>query len=70
MPEEKITAPLSGTVLSVKKKAGDKVNLGDIVLIVDAMKMENEILAPRKGVIKDILACHLDRRSSMGKLCT
>ena len=54
MAEEKVTAPLSGTVLSVKKKAGDSVNLGDIVLIIDAMKMENEILAPRKGIIKGV----------------
>jgi len=54
MAEEKINAPLSGTVLSVKKKAGDQVNLGDVVLIVDAMKMENEILAPKKGTIKEI----------------
>lgn len=54
MAEEKVTAPLSGTVLSVKKKVGDSVNLGDIVLIIDAMKMENEILAPRKGIIKGI----------------
>ncbi len=54
MPEEKITAPLSGTVLSVSKKAGDQVNLGDCVMVVDAMKMENEILAPRKGVVKEV----------------
>ncbi len=54
MAEEKINAPMPGTVLSIKKKAGDSVNAGEVVLILEAMKMENEILAPRKGVVKEI----------------
>ena len=52
--EEKITAPILGTVLSVKVKVGDKVKAGDTLLTIEAMKMENEILAPRDGVVKEI----------------
>lgn len=54
MAEEKVTAPILGTVLSIKVKVGDKVRAGDTLLTVEAMKMENEILAPRDGVVKEI----------------
>ena len=53
---EKITAPMPGTILKITKNSGDKVNKGDIILILEAMKMENEILAPRDGVIVQITA--------------
>lgn len=46
-----VTAPMPGTIISVEKKAGDAVNAGDLVLILEAMKMENEILAPSDGTI-------------------
>ncbi|NMC58219.1 MAG: acetyl-CoA carboxylase biotin carboxyl carrier protein subunit [Candidatus Methanofastidiosa archaeon] len=52
---ESVKAVMSGTVLSIKKKAGDKVGIGDVVLILEAMKMENEISSPVEGVIGEIL---------------
>jgi biotin carboxyl carrier protein len=52
---EPIKAVMSGTVLSIKKKPGDKVAVGDVVLILEAMKMENEISSPADGVIGNIL---------------
>lgn len=52
---EPIKAVMSGTVLSIKKKPGDRVSVGDVVLILEAMKMENEISSPSDGVIGDIL---------------
>lgn len=52
---EPVKAVMAGTVLSIKKKPGDKVSMGDVVLIIEAMKMENEISSPSEGVIGDIL---------------
>jgi len=52
---EPIKAVMAGTVLSIKKKPGDKVAVGDVVLILEAMKMENEISSPSDGVIGNIL---------------
>lgn len=52
---EPIKAPMPGTVLSIKVTPGTAVKRGDIVLILEAMKMENEIFAPRDGVIAQIV---------------
>lgn len=49
-----IKAPLPGTILEVKVKEGDEVKDGDLLLIMEAMKMENDIKADRNGVIKSI----------------
>ena len=46
-----VTAPMPGTILKVLKADGDAVKAGDVVLILEAMKMENEITAPADGVI-------------------
>lgn len=48
---EKISAPMPGNILSVNVKDGDTVKKGDILMILEAMKMENEILAPVDGVV-------------------
>ncbi len=50
----KIKAPLPGTILSVKKNVGDTVKKGDVVMIMEAMKMENNVLAERDGIINKI----------------
>ena len=47
-------APMAGIVLSVNKNVGDAVKKGDVLVILEAMKMENEILAPADGVVKAI----------------
>lgn len=46
-----VIAPMPGTILKVLKASGDAVKAGDVVLILEAMKMENEITAPSDGVI-------------------
>ena len=51
---EVVPAPMAGIVLSVNKNIGDAVKKGDILVILEAMKMENEILAPCDGVVKAI----------------
>ncbi len=49
-----IVSPMPGKILGVKAKAGDKVTRGQVVLILEAMKMENEIVAPQDGTIVSI----------------
>ncbi|MBQ3552179.1 MAG: acetyl-CoA carboxylase biotin carboxyl carrier protein subunit [Clostridia bacterium] len=50
----KVEAPMPGNILDVKVKVGDRVKEGDIIVILEAMKMENEILAPCGGTIADV----------------
>ena len=46
-----VVAPMPGTILKVLKASGDAVKAGEVVLILEAMKMENEITAPADGTI-------------------
>ena len=50
----KINAPMPGKIVGVKVKAGDAVSKGDVVVVLEAMKMENEICAPQDGTIADV----------------
>lgn len=50
-----LTAPMPGVILAIKCQVGDEVKAGDILLTLEAMKMENEIYAPKSGVIKRIV---------------
>ncbi len=52
---EKVLAPMPGTVLGVKVNVGDAVKSGDVVIVLAAMKMENDIVAPCDGTVKQIL---------------
>lgn len=49
-----VTAQIAGRVLSIKVTAGQSVARGDVLLLLEAMKMENEIKAPADGVVKEI----------------
>jgi geranyl-CoA carboxylase alpha subunit len=51
-----IRAPLTGKVLRAPRKAGERVAAGDVLFIVEAMKMEHEVRAPTDGVIAEALA--------------
>ncbi|MCK9517986.1 MAG: biotin/lipoyl-binding protein, partial [Dehalococcoidia bacterium] len=48
-----VPAPIAGRVLSVRVNAGDEVKAGDVLLILEAMKMENEIKSPADGTVKE-----------------
>ena len=50
----KVTAPMPGTILNVKVSAGQSVKKGDVICVLEAMKMENDIPAPCDGVIESI----------------
>jgi biotin carboxyl carrier protein len=52
---ETLPAPIPGKILSIKVQEGQEVKAGQVVLILEAMKMENEITAPIDGEIKEIL---------------
>lgn len=47
----KVNAPMPGKILGLKANAGQVVKKGDVLLILEAMKMENEVVAPEDGVI-------------------
>lgn len=49
-----VTAQIAGRVLKVLVKVGDAVNEGDVLLMLEAMKMENEIKAPKAGVVSEV----------------
>jgi pyruvate carboxylase subunit B len=52
--EGTITAPMTGKILSVKVKKGDQVKLGQVICVLEAMKMENEIAAPKAGTVREL----------------
>ena len=49
-----VNAPMPGKILSVKASAGQAVKKGDVIMILEAMKMENEIVAPQDGTVASI----------------
>lgn len=51
---KQVTAPMPGTIVSVKVNAGDKVEAGTLVAVLEAMKMENEIFAGVDGTVAGI----------------
>ncbi len=67
---EPINAPLPGTILGVKVAAGQAVKSGDVLFILEAMKMENEIKSPRDGVIGSVAVTKGASVDSGELLCT
>lgn len=49
-----VNAPMPGTILRVDAKQGQNVKAGDTLMVLEAMKMENEILSPKDGVVSSI----------------
>lgn len=53
--EGAVVAPITGKVVSVRVRQGDQIKAGQTLCVVEAMKMENEIVAIRAGVVKEVL---------------
>ena len=51
---EQVTSPMPGTILSVNVAAGDAVKRGQVLMILEAMKMENEIMCPCDGKVVSV----------------
>lgn len=51
---EAINAPMPGNILAVNVKAGDAVKKGQVLMVLEAMKMENEIMCPRDGKVVSV----------------
>ena len=49
-----VTAPMPGTIISVNVQKGESVKAGQVLCLLEAMKMENEIVAPEDGVITEV----------------
>ncbi len=50
----KVASPMPGKILSIKASAGQAVKRGEVLLILEAMKMENEVVAPQDGTVASI----------------
>lgn len=59
---EVIAAPMPGNILNIKVKAGDTVKKGDVLVVLEAMKMENEIMAPRDAKVAGV---HVNKGDSV-----
>ena len=51
---EAVTAPMPGTILKVNVQNGQAVKEGDLLCVLEAMKMENEIMAPKTGTVAQV----------------
>jgi biotin carboxyl carrier protein len=58
--EKQIKASMPGKVVKINVKKGDKVNVGDLILVLEAMKMENSIKSGSEGTVKKVLVAELD----------
>ncbi|MDE6086969.1 MAG: biotin/lipoyl-binding protein [Oscillospiraceae bacterium] len=67
---EKVTAPMPGTILDVKVSNGASVSKGDVIMVLEAMKMENDIVAPCDGSVTSIVVKKGDTVQSGDTLAT
>ena len=67
---EKVTSPMPGTILSVNVAAGDAVKRGQVLMILEAVKMENEIMCPCDGTVASVSVTKGAAVESGTLLCT
>ena len=66
----KVNAPMPGTILDVRVQNGAKVKKGDVLVILEAMKMENEIQAPCDGTVTSVCVRKGDSVETQALICT
>jgi len=54
LAKETIEVPITGKIISVNVKVGDTVNEGDVICVLESMKMENPILTPVNGTVIEV----------------
>ncbi|HEX3805409.1 MAG TPA: acetyl-CoA carboxylase biotin carboxylase subunit [Gaiellaceae bacterium] len=64
-----VVSPMQGTVLAVKVADGDEVEAGQVICIVEAMKMENEVTAPVAGTVSELAVSELQPISIGERIC-
>ena len=52
---KQVLSPIQGTVINIKTKVGDKVKKGDVLLVIEAMKLENDVVSTFDGEVAEIL---------------
>ena len=67
---EAVNSPMPGTILAVNVAVGDTVKAGDVLLVLEAMKMENEIPAPKDGKVTSVAVAKGASVESGALLCT
>lgn len=67
---ESITSPMPGNILAVNVAAGDMVKKGQVLMVLEAMKMENEIMAPQDGKVTSVAVAKGAAVESGALLCT
>ena len=67
---EPVKAPMPGNILDVRVSAGQTVKAGDILFILEAMKMENEIVAPKDGALTSVCVSRGQVVETGAVLCT
>ena len=65
-----VEAPMPGNILKVNVKQGDTVKTGDVLMILEAMKMENEIMAPADGTVTSVAVAAGNTVETGALLCT
>lgn len=65
-----VTAPMPGKILAVKASVGQAVKKGDVIMVLEAMKMENDIVAPQDGTVASVNAAVGDAVEAGATLAT
>lgn len=68
--DEQVVSPMPGNILAVNVKAGDQVKKGDVLMILEAMKMENEIISPRNASVASVSVASGAAVDTGALLCT